>query len=206
MDDLIIISRQETATECHEKAIVAADNITSSVHAIRTYWLELAEALAPIYENEYWHELGFNSWGAYIKAIGMRVTTAMNSVRPYIELMKANISPRLLEEVPQNRAVELAVVAKASGGKLEPSLIEKAKDTGSRLKAQAFREAIEVEKDKYGIENFRTIKLTVPKSLYEMWSAMVNHFAGKTEPTPADMTHLFEICLSAATPEVYGEG
>lgn len=133
-------------------------------------WYKFTTVLFPIYSERLFIELGYRNWSSYVEeTLKVPVTTIGNYLQPYARLLGAGIDPSLVADVPLSRVSDLATLARANDGRLDPDLLEQAKTAHTREESRAFKERVAGEKERLGIEPFRTISLLVPESLYDLF-------------------------------------
>lgn len=193
-----VIDRVERAKELHVRTIETLESMAQP-------WFVIADSLGWIEREQLWRELGYHSWANYVSFLKIKLQTVMNYIVPFNRLLDSGHNPEVFKELPLSRVSALASIAKVNNGVIEPELIELAKQTGTRKKAQAFNEAVKKAKHESGLEEFRTIKVVVPQSLYDLWHELCQAKAGEKEITNADMLHVLEISLVAGASEINNE-
>jgi len=152
-------------------------------------WWSFASVLHPIWKDELWRDLGYNNWSDYIHTtLNLPVTTVGNWLLPMRKLLLAGVDPEIAKEVPLSRVGDLAMLAQASEGRIDPEILEQAKTARSRQETQAFKETVHREKERLGIEDVREIKLIVNESLYDLFSTTTNLVA-KLAQEPREKRH-----------------
>jgi hypothetical protein len=131
-------------------------------------WLGLAKALAPIREERLYKELGYATWSEYTNQVfGKPPQTIDTSIRRFTMLKAAGLDPEQFADFLPSRVEELARIAVATGGHLEPELIEKARDTS---KKGEFKVAVRKAKSQLHIEQPIKLEVIMPESLHRQFS------------------------------------
>lgn len=170
-------------------------------------WFRFTAVLYPIYSEHLYRELGYKNWSSYVQdALKVPVTTIGNYLQPYAKLLSAGIDPSLVADVPLSRISDIATIARANDGRIDPELLEQAKTAHTRSESHAFKERVAEEKERLGIEAVRAINLLVTESLYDLFSTVTNLVA-KLAQEPREKRHEI-LCLEMAlvalleTPEI----
>lgn len=133
-------------------------------------WHSLSSILHPIWEEKLYEELGFRTWSSYLEStFHQPVTTINNYLLPYRRLLQSGLDPATIADVPLSNANELAALARANGGVIDPEILEKAREPHTRQQAQEFREMVRIERRRLSIEEPRKVGITCQESLYTLW-------------------------------------
>lgn len=155
-------------------------------------WARLGQLLYPIHEERLYRELGFQTWTQYIReTLALPVQSANNFLLPYRRLIEAGIDPQSVSDVSRSNALDLADIAQARGGKLDPELLEAAR-THTHEEVREFRDRVHAERQALGLEEVRTLKFLVSESTYNLfWEAtkIVAHEDGR----PVEKRHEIEL-------------
>lgn len=153
-----------------ERAKFLNEQVLELKNEISQRWYRFVQVLYPIYSEHLYQELGFRNWTTYVEAtLKLPVTTVGNYLSPYTKLLSAGVDPSLVADVPLSRVSDLAQIARANDGKLDPEILQQARTARTRDESQAFKSVIAKEKERLGIEPIRTINLLVTETLYDLW-------------------------------------
>lgn len=183
-DDLsMVLSRTNRAREYDT-------NVRSLVSTIKQQWYNLARNLHPIWSEQLYRELGFASWTHYTREVfNEPVQTINNFVMPYRNLLQSGVDPARVCDVPMAHINELAAIARANGGNLSDEIIELAKASRSRQGSIAYREVLDAERDRLGIESPREVRVQCEQSLHNLWLAAIKIIAKREKSTEPHSKH-----------------
>jgi hypothetical protein len=165
----------ESAAERLARARMLDRQVVQLRGELEQKWFAFARVLAPIHSDHLYFDLGYKNWTEYIDVtLSLPVTTVSNYLLPWRKLLQSGLDPELAKDVPLNRVNDLADIARANDGRIDPELIEQAISAKTRSESRAFKEKIHEEKERLGIEEIREIKLVVQKSLYDLFFHTTN--------------------------------